>query len=477
MKASRRSGRARAIAASVLVGVLFIGGASTASAQTRPPAPATNADLSALLTATTRAVSPAVVEILTTAHVPGEALVPRPADLVSTRRGSGSGVIVDAEGYILTNAHVVQDAQQLRIEIPVVPTGHSILSAQSRIVKGTVVGIDLETDLAVVKVDAQKLPTVPFGDSDELTAGQLVLALGNPLGLQTSVSLGVVSAVARQLEPESPMIYVQTDAAINPGSSGGPLVDLRGRLMGINTLIVSQAGGFEGLGFAAPSNIARSVYEQIRKFGRVRRGDIGVRSQTLTSVLAAGLGLSRDRGAILADVLPGSPAARAGLRAGDVVLTLDTKPMENGRQLQVNLYRRTVGDSVLLEVARGAQVSKVAVTVAERYESGSGAPIDPRESLVPRLGILGVNLSQDVAKMIPVLRVSSGVVVASAAASAIPTRDGGLMTGDVIYAVNQTPVSELTALRKVLADLKAGDPAVLHIERRGSLMFVAFTVE
>ncbi len=468
-----RNRRPMALAASLI----FVSTVSTASAQTRPSSTPTSADLSNLLTATTRAVSPAVVEILTTAQMPGDALVPRSADLVSTRRGSGSGVIVDADGYIVTNAHVVQDALQLRIEIPVPPTGHSILGAQSRLVKGEVVGIDLETDLAVIKVDEHKLPTLPFGDSEELSAGQLVLAIGSPLGLETSVSFGVVSAVARQLEPDSPMIYVQTDAAINPGSSGGALVDLRGRLMGINTLIASQAGGSEGLGFAAPSNIVRSVYEQIRKFGRVRRGDIGVRVQTLTPVLAAGLGLNRDRGAILADVLTGSPAERAGLRPGDVVLTLDTKPIENGRQLQVNLYRRTVGDSVQLEIARNNQTSKVTVAVAERFNPESGPPVDPRNNLVQRLGILAVNLDAGVAKMVPVLRVSSGVVVVSAVAGAIPVREGGLVAGDVIYAVNQTPVSEIVALRKVLGDLKSGDAAVLSIERRGGLMYVAFTVE
>lgn len=461
----------------VFAGILLMLGATAVSAQTRPAVPAATPDLSALLTTTTRTVSPAVVEIQTTAQVAGDGLVPRPSELVATRRGSGSGVIVDADGYILTNAHVVQDAQQLRVEIPLASQGRSILGTHSRIVKGTVIGIDLETDLAVIKVDEQKLPTVAFGDSDELSAGQLVLALGSPLGLQSSVSLGVVSAVARQLEPESPMIYVQTDAAINPGSSGGPLVDLRGRLMGINTLIASNAGGFEGLGFAAPSNIARSVYDQIRKFGHVRRGDIGVRAQTLTPVLATGLGITRDRGAILADVLPGSPAARAGLRPGDVVLTLDTKPIENGRQLQVNLYRRAIGESIVLEVARGTETSKVSVAVAERFDQGRGTPVDPRNNLVPRLGILGVTLDQDVAKMIPVVRVSSGVVVASAVAGAIPSRDGGLTAGDVIYGVNQTPVSELDTLRKVLTDLKTGDPVVLHIERRGALMFVAFTVE
>ena len=226
---------------------------------------------------------------------PGDGLVPRTADLVTTQRASGSGVIVDPEGL-----HRHQRARRSRRTATArgascAPTGQSILATRSRTVSGRIVGIDLETDLAVIKVDEQNLPALAFGDSDELKAGQVVLAFGSPLGLHNSVSLGVVSAVARQLEPESPMIYVQTDASINPGSSGGPLVDMRGRLVGINTLIVSQAGGNEGLGFAAPSNIVRTVYEQIRKIGRVRRGDIGVRAQTVTPVLAAGLNLARDQ--------------------------------------------------------------------------------------------------------------------------------------------------------------------------------------
>src|SRR5262249_41647287 len=154
---------------------------------------------------------------------------------------------------------------------------------------------------------------------------------GSPLGLNNSVSLGIISAVARQLEPESPMIYLQTDASINPGSSGGPLVDVRGRIVGISTFIASHAGGNEGLGFAAPSNIVRNIFEQIRKGGGVRGGDMGVRAQTVTPVLAAGLNLARDRGVVLADVTPGGPAALAGLLPGDLVLTLDEKPMENGR--------------------------------------------------------------------------------------------------------------------------------------------------
>jgi serine protease Do len=191
---------------------------------------------------------------------------------VTTQRASGSGVIVDPDGYIITNAHVVTGARRLRVEIQLPPDGQSILSGPSRTAEASIVGIDLETDLAVIKVDERHLAALPFGDSDGLRAGQVVLAFGYPLGLASSVSLGVVSAVARQLEPESPMIYVQTDASINPGSSGGPLIDLHGRIVGINTLILSQAGGFEGLGFSAPSNIVRTVYEQIRRFGRVRRG-------------------------------------------------------------------------------------------------------------------------------------------------------------------------------------------------------------
>jgi serine protease Do len=465
-------------AASVFAAAGLVLAAPPADGQVTAPAAAATADLSSVLEATTRAVTPAVVEIFTTTFAPGGAAA-RASDLITRQRGSGSGVIVDPEGYIVTNAHVVRGAQQLRVEVPVAPTGGSILAGRSRLVSGTIVGIDMETDLAVIKVEERGLPSVPFGDSDEVSAGQLVLAFGSPLGLQNSVSLGVVSAVARQLEPESPMIYIQTDASINPGSSGGPLVDVRGRLVGINTLIVTQAGGNEGLGFAAPSNIVRTVYEQIRKVGQVRRGDIGVRGQTMTPVLASGLGLKSDRGVILADVLPGTPAARAELRPGDLVLTLDGKPMENARQLQVNLYRRFVGDVVTLDVLRDGQVRKVPVVVAERYNpfTGAAAAPDPRESLVARLGILGVTLDKRIAEMLPVIRVQSGVVVASAAAGAIDAGEHELAPGDVIYAVNRTPVQDLARLRALLDGLPAGSPVVLHLERRGELMYVAFAVD
>ena len=452
--------------------------ATAAAAQAPPRVAATSVELSNALQATARLVTPAVVQIFATSYTPGEGVLPHASDLVSTQRASGSGVIVDPNGYIVTNAHVVRGAQRLIVEVPVATSGRSILATRSRTMSGQIVGLDVETDLAVIKVDEKNLPTLAFADSDELSAGQLVLAFGSPLGLNNSVSLGIVSSVARQLEPESPMIYIQTDASINPGSSGGPLVDVHGRLVGINTLIASKAGGNEGLGFAAPSNIVRTAYEQIRKNGRVRRGDIGVRPQTVTPTLAAGLGLP-DRGVVLADVLPGSPAERAGLRPGDLVLSLDGKPMENGRQLQINLYRRFVGDIVALEVLRGGQVLKVPVTIAERHNPffGAASSSDPRENMVPRLGILAVTLDRQIAEVIPVVRVTSGVVVISTVVGAIDAREGGLSVGDVIYAVNRSHVDGLATLRAALDGLKPGAPVVLHLERRGQLMYLVFTAE
>jgi len=464
-----------AIAVSCLVSPISSGFAQKPA--TRVVAP--TLDLSTVLETTTRAVSPAVVEIFTTSHVAGNAVAARTADLVATRRASGSGVIVDPEGYIVTNAHVVVGAQQLRVEIPTVSDGHSILATSSRTVTGRIVGIDLETDLAVIKIDERNLPVLAFADSDELRAGQIVLAFGSPLGFHNSVSLGVISAVARQLEPESPMIYVQTDASINPGSSGGPLVDLQGRLVGINTLIATEAGGHEGLGFAAPSNIVRTVYEQIKKSGSVRRGEIGIRPQTLTPVLAAGLNLARDHGVVLADVLPGSAAARVGLKPGDLVLSLDGKPMENGRQLQVGLYRRLVGEVVTLEILRDGQILSVPVAMTERRDPFTelAAPADPRENLVPQLGILGITLDRRIEEMLPALRVRSGVVVASTVAGAIDAREGGLTAGDIIYSVNRAPIRGLTDLHSVLDKMKTGDSVVLQLERHGELMYLAFTAE
>ena len=259
--------------------------------------------------------------------------------LLGSQRSTGSGVILSADGFIVTNAHVVDGGRRFTVIVPRpavtgVP-GRSALAPVSQEVPATLVGIDLETDLAVLKVALTGLPFARLGNSDSLAQGQVVLAFGSPFGLASSVTMGVISAVGRQLQDEDRMIYIQTDTPINPGNSGGPLVTAEGLVVGINTMIFSQSGGNEGIGFAAPGNIVRFVYEQIRTNGRVRRGEIGVFAQTITPALASGLRLSREWGVVLGDVYPNSPAAKAGLRINDVILSVDGKPMENGRQFDV----------------------------------------------------------------------------------------------------------------------------------------------
>ena len=448
------------------------------------PAAAQQQDLAALsqtLESLTRSVGPAVVQIFATGYVATQGLVPPGGALISSQQATGSGVIVDPGGYIITNAHVVADAALIRVALP--PVGdattspRSIVRPRRRLVGAQVVGIDRETDLAVLKVQVdRRLPSLELGDSDDLKPGQLVMAFGSPLGLENSVSLGVVSAVARQVRPDDPMIYIQTDASINPGNSGGPLVDVEGRVVGINTFILSQSGGSEGIGFAAPSNIVDTVLDQIRQHGRVRRGEIGVSAQTITVELADGLTLAQDWGVVLADVHPGGPAERAGLRIRDIVLTLDGKVMENARQFQVNLYQRGVGRPVVVEVLRGDRQLTVRVTPVERPGNLDRfhQMVRPDEHLIERLGILGLTLTPEVGQLLGPHRTPQGVLVVASSLGAVPARGEPLLPGDVIYAVNRQPVHSLGDLRGALEAIGPGDAVVLHIERGGQLMFLSF---
>jgi S1-C subfamily serine protease len=221
------------------------------------------------------------------------------------------------------------------------------------------------------------------------------------------------------------------------------------------------------------------VYDQIRKYGRVRRGDIGVRVQTVTPVLASGLKLPREQGVVVADVRPGGSGARAGLRSGDLVLALDGKPMENGRQFQVSLYRHGVGDAITLDILREDQALKIPVSIVERHDplGTLSASIDPRQNLVPRLGVLGVKVDERIAAMLPMIRTQSGVLIVSTVPGAIDSRDGGLSPGDIVYAVNRRRVAGLEELRAVLDGLKPDDSVVLQLERDGELLYLAFTIE
>ena len=461
----------------VVLGILLLPAFAPPAASQRRADGGALAEFSRSLQDLSERVSPSVVQIFVTGYA-----VPDEEDQSATgepivERSSGSGVIVDADGYIVTNAHVVQNATRVEVELPATagPQGTSVLKRRGRIVGAQIVAIDAETDVAVIRVEERNLPALPFGDSDALRPGQIVLAFGSPLGLQTSVTMGVVSAVARQLTPEDPMIYIQTDAPINPGNSGGALVDTDGRLVGINTLIYSQSGGNEGIGFAAPSDIVRNVYQQIKKTGRVRRGEIGVYSQTVTPLMAEALGITTDAGAILSDVVPGSPAARGGLQAGDLILSLDGKRIENGRQFRINLYTRGVGDTVTIEAQRGGSRLTARVAVAER-ENDAGRLNDLVGLLSPvrALGITALDLSPRIAKLLPSVRRERGAVVAAVSAATPFSHQGRLEPGDVIYSLNGKTVGTVADLNAAAEAVKPGAPSVIQLEREGVLLYLAF---
>lgn len=429
-------------------------------------------------------VSPAVVQVFSTGYTleDEESGDTTTAGLVTKERSSGSGVILSPDGYIVTNNHVVRNARRIRVQLASLPddaeSEHPQLHAHGKLLEAKVVGVDREADLAVIKVDPGiRLPVLKLADSDNLRQGQIVLAFGNPLGLENSVSLGIVSSVGRQIKPDDPMVYIQTDAPINPGNSGGPLLDSDGNVVGINTFILSQSGGSEGIGFAIPSNIVKSVYEQIRKDGHVHRGEIGATAQSITPELAAGLDLKQDTGVILGDVTPDGAADKAGLKPGDIVLSLNKRPMLNARQFETALYSIPLHQKVDIEVLRGSQKIPAKVTVFEREDDPFRFLdlVKPEENRIVKLGIVGVPITKEIANVLPDTRKPYGIIVAARTGESDYAGQGGLKLGDVIYSVNTTPVATLEALRSAVDHLKTADPLVMQIERDGALMYLTLS--
>ena len=381
----------------------------------------------------------------------------------------GSGVIVAPDGLIVTNSHVAARATDVRVML-----------ADKRVFKGKVVGTDPDTDVAVIRIEAKGLPTVPWGDSSALRVGHMVLAFGNPFGLNQTVTRGIVSAIGRAgLGIESFEDFIQTDAAINPGNSGGALVDVHGRLVGINTAIVSNTsgmggeGGSVGIGFAIPSNIVRHVVESLLRTGKVERGYLGVSVGDLEEGLARKFGVPDTAGAVVEDVTPGSPAAKAGLKAGDVIRTVDEKAIGSKDQLTFAVATDDPGTVVQLGILRDGRPQTVSVTLGSRPANLGVAEGTAKAPVGSTLrGITVQSLDPKLREHFGLGRETSGVVI-SRLDPASPAAQGGLAPGDVIQEIDRHPVRTVADFER-LAAATTGE-VLLRIVRQGAGLFIVIS--
>ena len=384
-------------------------------------------------------------------------------------RGMGSGFIVSADGYILTNAHVVADADEISVRL-----------TDRREFSASLVGTDARTDVAVIKIDAQDLPVVSIGDPSTLRTGEWVLAIGSPFGLANTATAGIVSATSRSVGGGSPVPFIQTDVAVNPGNSGGPLFNLNGEVVGINSMIFSQSGGYMGISFAIPIDEAMDVRDQLIKNGRVVRGRIGVGAQDVDAVLARSFQLDKPRGALISFVEPDSPAAGAGIKPGDVVLEVNGKAIEQSADLANNVSGIKPGDTARLAVWRGGQEQNIDVKVDELKEpderaaaagapgSKPGAGMSAQEDT--RLGLVVRPLTSEEKRSV---ETEGSLVIENVKGSAARA---GLQRGDIILAVNNQQVDTVDELRTAAGKLNKGDAAALLVERGGAQIFVPVRV-
>ena len=464
----------------ILLQCALIGFAAHAVGQT-PSAAKSASQYDSMVDALIKKVSPSVVQIVVTAYGSLEQSGQGNAGVViGHQRASGSGFVVDPDGYIMTNAHVVNGAQRIEVVLPPPSPDGSLataLSTRMKVDTARIVGVAREKDLALLKIENRKLPALPLASYRDVRQGHTVFAFGSPEGLRNSITHGLISAVARQLDPDSPLIYIQTDAPINPGNSGGPLVNLDGEVVGVNTFILSQSGGNEGLGFAVPSATVRTVYRQLKQFGHLRRQVIGIGIQTITPAMAAGLGLKQDYGVIISDVLPGSTAEAAGLMVGDILVSIDGQPADNLPSVNYYFLLRDSSEKVQVKVFRGTtpEVFNVA-TVEEGQEMDRLFSLaDPKKNLVQGLGILGVEIDNKTASMLRGLREPYGIVVTARVTGS--TSEIPLVPGDVIRSLNTQPMTTLERLRTALKAIAPGTSFVLQVQRDNKLIYVPITLE
>jgi serine protease Do len=367
----------------------------------------------------------------------------------------GSGFIIDKDGYIITNNHVVEGADEIKVKL-----------SDEREFKARVVGRDPKTDLALIKISSlfKDLPTLPLGDSEKMRVGDWVLAIGNPFGLEHTVTQGIISATGRVIGSGPYDNFLQTDAPINPGNSGGPLINLEGKVIGINTAIVATG---QGIGFAIPSNMAKSVVSQLKGKGRVIRGWIGVSIQTITPEIAKSFGLKEPRGALVTDVVEGGPAQSAGIKRGDIIVAFDSKDIKSSSDLPIIVAETPVGKEVDIKVIRNGKEISLKLKVAEMTEKKMASRIVPEKAL----GLTVDNITPRWQKEFEI-KDRTGVVVIDVVPES-PADDAGIQTGDIIKEVNRRPVKNVKDYESVMQTWKKGKPLLFLIKRGGETIYVS----
>jgi len=372
------------------------------------------------------------------------------------RQGVGSGFIIDSDGTILTNYHVVGEAEKI-----------SVTLSDGKRYDAKVIGKDQKTDIAVIKIDAgRELPAVSLGDSDRLEVGEWVVAIGNPFGLDHTVTSGIVSAKGRQIGAGPYDNFIQTDASINPGNSGGPLINLRGEVVGINTAIFSQTGGNIGIGFAIPTNSVKDLLPQLKDKGRVVRGYLGTTVQKITPEIANSLGIKESGGALVADVVRGSPAEKAGIKTGDVIIEFDRKEIKDSSDLPPVVARVAPGTTVQLKVLREGKQVSLPITVGELKDNEIVASAQESD-----LGLSVQPVTPDIAQSLGLER-AEGLVVSSVKPGSA-AEEAGLRSGDVITQINRRPVKNLAEYNREMARNEKGKPVLFLVRRGQSSLFLA----
>lgn len=374
-------------------------------------------------------------------------------------KSQGSGFIINADGYILTNAHVVNGADEVIVRL-----------TDKREFKAKVIGADRRTDVALIKISATGLPKVTIGNPALLKVGEWVAAIGSPFGFENSVTAGIVSGKGRSLPQENYVPFIQTDAAINPGNSGGPLFNLKGEVVGINSQIYSRTGGYMGVSFSIPIDVAMDVADQLRSNGKISRGWLGVMIQEVTKELAESFGLKKPEGALIANVEKGGPAEKGGLEASDVVLKFDGKPVNSSSELPLLVGATKPGKQVVVQVWRKGEVKNLTMVVGEAPTEKMAQRSSKSESTAGKQGLALSDLSEAQKKE---LQISHGVVVVEAQASAA---QAGIRRGDVVTAINNKDVKSVEQFNQILSSAKAGQNIALLIRRGAQSLFVAFKV-